>query len=138
MRLSSISVLVVGVLASQSAISSEDTEYAEAIVRYELSTGAIAPKSTLCISIAGHDVPASFITHIQDTGLKISLSQTGCDRRIPFGQPQRRKDGTFEVSYGYFGPECANCPVQGRGANARMRQDKDGWHVIDVYGGVSS
>ena len=126
--------LLIGAFATQS--DSEETAFAEAIIRYELVTGAIARNSTLCVSIAGRDVPAIFISHLHDAEVRIMVSNAGCDRRIPFGQPKRLKDGTFEVSYGYFTPKCENCPTQGHAMSANLSHDQDGWHVIGVQGGV--
>ena len=135
MRLSTVSLLV-GIFTSFSAIASNDDAFAEAVIKHELANGTMDRKSAFCISIDGHNVSETLIARFRDIGLRVMPSQTGCDQRIPFGQPKELKDGTFEVSYGFFTPECANCSPQGHALFATMSRDKDGWRVLAIRGGV--
>jgi hypothetical protein len=133
MRLLGISPIV-GVFVALSAFGGEDTSFAEAILRHEMSNGTIDRKIAFCISINGQDVSEDFINRFRDLGLTVMHANTQCDQHIPFGWPQELEDGTFEVSYGYFIPECDDCVVQGHAMSATMRRVQDGWRVVAVRG----
>jgi len=135
MSLSAVGLLV-GIFTSFSALASNEDAFVVAVIRHEVANRTIDGKSAFCISIDGHDVSEAVIASLRDIGLRVMPSQTGCDQRIPFGKPKALKDGTFEVSYGFFTSECANCSPQGHAMFATMRHDMNGWHVLTVRGGV--